>query len=767
MSCCTGDLAVDRVAESDRMRQFHRLEEIQRSGRTIDAGRVQYVLSVPGVHCGQCIVNLEDALNHLPGVSAARVNLTLRRVSFTLDSRERSAEEAVAAITGLGYTPYTLDEEAGDGRDQETKVLLRALAVAGFAASNIMLLSVSVWTGADGATRNLFHLISALIAIPAVAYAGQPFFRSAYKALSKGRTNMDVPISIGVTIALLMSLFESLRGGEHAYFDAAVTLLFFLLIGRTLDHMMRASARQGVARLARLAAKGGLVVGEAGTLTYVPVDEIQPGMILRIAPGERVPVDGRVVSGSSEVDRSLVTGESKPVTASPGQTLESGAMNLSGPLDVEALKSASHSFIADVMKMMEAAERGRGLYVRIADRIARLYAPVVHIMAFASFLGWMFLTHGDWHQSLMIAVAVLIITCPCALGLAVPVAHVISAVQLFRAGILLKDGAALERLAEATHVAFDKTGTLTTGTPQVVTCDIPPDLQPLAKALAINSSHPAAQSLARFLDVAPLPGVTDIHEIPGFGVEGRAGDVLVRLGRPQWVLELATAATLEQFQGRLAFARDGRPAYGTQLRETVRADAARTVASLAAAGLPCEILSGDSAAAVAKVAKATGISATEADLKPADKLDHIAEQKAAGHRVFMVGDGLNDAPALTAAHVSMAPASASDVGRMAADFVFTRDSLIAVHQAHEVALKAARIVRQNFALAIIYNVFAVPLAVAGYVSPLLAAAAMSSSSIIVVANSLRLYLPIAGIKAAPAALQAEKASPARLTKAPA
>ena len=699
-------------------------------------GTAEYVLNVPDIHCGGCISAIERGLCGVEGVVAARVNLTLRRVTVKLDTQDRDPGYLFEALARLGYPATPLDNAAGGTgrRSEQSAMLLKALAVSGFAAGNIMLLSVSVWSGADGATRDLFHLLSATLAVPAIGYAGQPFFRSAWSALRVGRLNMDVPISLAVLLALGMSLFETFVGGQETYFDAAVTLLFFLLVGRYLDQAMRERARSAVTGIARLAAKGALAVDEAGGLRYLALDEVTPGMRLRVAPGERVPVDARVVAGTSDVDRSLVTGESEPVHAGPGATIEAGVLNLTGPLDVEAVRAAGQSFLAEVMRMMEAAERGRGHYVSIADRMARLYAPTVHLLAGAAFVVWLILT-GDWHVSLQIAIAVLIITCPCALGLAVPVVHVIGAARLFERGILMRDGSALERLAEIDTVVLDKTGTLTSGTPAVELPQLEPGEAVKMLALASRSVHPASRAVARALAGAGNCEIADVREVPGYGVEGAFGGVRARLGRGAWVGEIAGDAPDE---AGLAFAVAGSPLRRIVLHETLRKDAMETVAELTRAGANVEILSGDAEPAVAAIAGELGIVDWRAGETPKGKIERMEALREAGRRALMVGDGVNDAPALAASHVSMAPASASDAGRQAADLVFTRDSLSAVSYARDIALRADRLVKQNFGLAIAYNCIAAPAACAGYVTPLVAAIAMSASSVLVISNSMRL-----------------------------
>ena len=753
MSCCGGPNAGSIAGKAGEISEHVRSEELRHAGKTLEDGSVQFVFSVPEVKCGACISTIERHIGAMEGVLSCRVNLTLRRVTVILHSDETSPLDIVRKMEAIGYkpTPFDIGDLEEHEGDKDSKALLRALAVAGFASSNIMLLSVSVWSGADGATRDLFHLISALIAIPAVLYAGQVFFRSAWSVLRNGHVNMDVPISLAISLATGMSLYESLTGGEEAYFEASTMLLFFLLIGRYLDQRMRERARTAVVQLSRLSAKGANLVRPDGETVYVTLDEISKGMTVRVFPGDRVPVDGMVETGSSDVDRSLVSGESMPVSAAPGMVLEAGSMNLTGVLDLKVVNTADQSFLAEVHHMMEAAENGRGAYVRIADRMARLYAPFVHSMAALAFVTWMVFT-GDWHTSLYVAIALLIITCPCALGLAVPAVHVIGAARLLENGILMKDGAALERLAEADAVVLDKTGTLTTGEAHVAESAIekPADIR-MARALAGASGHPAARALVRYLGEGTRASLASMNETPGCGVEGLFKGSRVRLGRLSWVSEIAGGDNLPSEESGLAFCFEGRKPLSVTLGEELREGVEQTIAALKDWQMPVEILSGDATAPVAAMADELGIENWKAARTPAGKIERIEELREKGAKVLVVGDGINDAPALAAGHVSMAPSSGSDVGRMAADFVFTRDGLDAVPTAIAISRRARTLVRQNFTLAALYNFIAIPIAFAGYVTPLVAAVAMSASSIVVVANSLRLARKDGGQTLAPSA----------------
>jgi Cu2+-exporting ATPase len=739
MSCC----AAGTEGALDMERAGHALpsaEELKLSSRAVGPGLWQVDLSIPAVHCGTCITTVEQALKALPQVERARVNLSTKRVSVvwkeSVDGLETDPVSLPRAIAATGYEShlFTAAEEASDSLRNQ---LIRAVAVSGFAATNIMLLSVSVWSGAEASTRDLFHWISAMIAAPALIYAGRFFYQSAWGALRHGRTNMDVPIAIGITLSYAASLWETIHHGEHAYFDATASLLFFLLIGRTLDHVMRDRARSAISGLARLSPRGAMVIGDDGAQDYRAVEDIKVGDRIAIAAGDRIPVDGIVIAGESDLDVSIVNGESAPASVRPGSAVQAGTLSLTGSLTISATATVTNSFLAEIIHLMEAAEGGRARYRRIADRAAQFYSPAVHLLAIISFVTWG-LYDGDWKHAMMVAIAVLIITCPCALGLAVPVVQVVAAGRLFKAGIMVKDGSAMERLAQIDAIAFDKTGTLTLGRPRLV--DGPPvtaEAFAVAAGLAAHSRHPLSRALWSAYTLQPR-AFDGVREIPGAGVEAQMPEGVWRLGNRSFACAEAKIDPIANPYSEVVLSRDGVEVASFHFEDIARPRAEHSIRQLKASGFRLGILSGDRAVVVAKLARDLGIESWRSGLGPRQKAEACAEAASQGSKLLMVGDGINDAPALAAAHVSMAPATAADVGRQAADFVFMREGLEAVPFAIEASRRAGRLIRENFALAIGYNVIAVPIALLGYATPLIAAVAMSTSSIIVVANALRL-----------------------------
>ena len=694
----------------------------------------EVLLSLPDIHCAACITGVERVLAAQPGVASARVNLTLKRATVETE-QDVGPGTLVAALEAAGFKAQELDAGllTSTEADRTGRDLLMRLAVAGFAMMNVMLLSVAVWSGAEGPTRDLFHWISAAIAFPAVGFAGRPFFASALVALRARRLNMDVPITLAILLALGTSLYETAHSGAHAYFDAALSLTFFLLAGRYLDFRTRAVARSAAEELAALEVPRAVRLAD-GVEETVSVGALVPGDLVLVRPGGRLPVDGVIVEGASELDRALLTGETRPVPAAVGQQVSAGEVNLTGPLTVRVTAAGKESSLHRMADLVTVAESAKNRYTSLADRAAGLYAPGVHILAALAAVGWYLYTF-DARVALNIAAAVLIITCPCALGLAVPAVVTAASGRLFRKGLLIKNGTALERMAEVTHVVFDKTGTLTLGTPAPTNLDdIPESDKRIALALAMGSAHPLADALTSALraeGVEPAQ-VQHLRELPGYGTEARAGGRLLRLGRAEWVGAVAGEETATWLSV------DHAAPVPFTFADSLRPGAAEAVDALRSLGCEVELLSGDAPGAVARFARSLGIDRFRAGVLPAEKAARVEELQAQGAKVLMVGDGLNDTAALAAAHASVSPATALDAARVASDIVLLGESIAPVAEAVSMSRKAVRRIRENFRIATAYNVIAVPLAVAGMATPLVAALAMSASSITVSLNALRL-----------------------------
>lgn len=710
-----------------------------------DDGTSHIDLAIEGIDCAACIDEIEGGLCQLPGIVDARLNYTNHRLAVQWQDGAVSPAGILDELQRLGYRAHPYQARLVEEEEtRRAKWLMKCLAVAGFASMNIMLLAVSVWSGnvtdITPETRDFFHWLAAFIALPAVAYAGQPFFRSALGALKARRTNMDVPITIGILLALIMSVIETINHSEHTYFDSVVMLLFFLLCGRYLDQAMRRRTRAVAGNLAALKAEVALRINENGESVLVPTAALNPGDKVLVQPGERIAVDGIILSGTSEVDESLVTGETEHRQAGAGSNAYAGSMNFNGTLILQVIAAGSGTLLDEVERLLETASAAKSRYVQLADKVARRYAPVVHITAALTAVTWMALG-SSLHDAVITAVAVLIITCPCALALAVPVVQVVASGALFRSNVFLNSGDALERLAEVDAIVFDKTGTLTLPEMRVANADtIRPDLLEAAARLALSSHHPLAAAVAQEAEIRrPFEGTV---EEAGQGVRAIVDGIELRIGSPAFcgALNLASEASVKaEDASMIAFS------YGDEraiflVRQALRPDAVTTIKALRDLGIDCRILSGDRPEAVAPIAAALGITDWRGGAKPADKIAELEQLKASGRRVVMVGDGLNDAPALAAADVSISPITAADLTQAQADAVFLGEKLSPVLDALVVARRARSLMRQNLLIALVYNLVAVPLAFLGYVTPLVAALAMSGSSSLVTLNAMRARL---------------------------
>lgn len=710
--------------------------------QTNDEGDNSLTLAVSGIHCARCIHAIESYLHDEEDVTSARVNMSTSRLHLSWHGSADRIATYAQKIIDMGYPLQPIESKNLQELSEDAR-LLRCVAVAGFGMGNIMLLSVALWSSNQHimgiALRDLFHWVSALIALPVIAYAGRPFFQSALGVLRHGRTNMDVPISLALLLACGMSLSETLHHGEHAYFDSAVMLLFFLLCGRWLDARARGKARAGAEEL--LERMQGVATIQEGCCSSsrksIKMSELRPQMTLLIAAGEKIAADAEILEGDSEIDMSLLNGETVPRHVSQGDKIYAGTINLSAPLKAKILKPNDDSMLAQVVQLMEQAEQGRAHYVRLADKAARLYTPVVHSLAAGAFLGWFVLGGMAWQDALLIAITTLIITCPCALGLAVPVVQVLTSGWLMKRGVLLKTGDALERLAVIDTVVCDKTGTLTSAQPTLCSKPDDPSLFQLAASLAAHSHHPLSKAIANAFEGNHL-ALKDIQEIAGHGMQATLNaQETVQLGKADWC---GDAHSHHSEQPELWLARNGKPLGVFRFEAPLLDGATDLVHYFQSLKLPVYLLSGDAEAVVRSVASQLNIQHAQGGLLPADKHAIIQQLRSEGKRVLMIGDGLNDAAAMTAANLSIAPSGGMDITQNAADIVLQKTALAPVISTYRIARFSTKLVKQNFALAVLYNCFAIPLAVAGYVTPLIAAIAMSSSSLIVIANSFRINL---------------------------
>lgn len=708
--------------------------------KTDKDGRHTLSLLIKGVHCALCIQKIESAVKAASNVEEVRLNFSTGRLNVVWDGDVQQADKYVQDIEDIGYKvfPYNPELERTT-QDEENRFLLLCLGVAGFAMGNIMLLSVGLWSTDEAtmgtATRNLMHWVSALIAIPVILFSGRPFFYSAFASLKKGQTNMDVPISIAIILAASISLLETFTHGEHVYFDSAIMLMFFLLIGRYLDFKARRNARSAATDLMQtLEGFANVIINDK--INRMLISDLKPGMTVNVAAGEKIPIDGIIQSGETTLDTSLITGETIPTKVSVDDEVYAGTINRSRPITVKATKLAENSLLSVIISLMEKAEQSQAAYVRLADKAARLYTPVVHLLALCSFILWLLVFNAPWQDALLISITVLIITCPCALGLAVPVVQVLASGILMRKGVLLKSGDALERLACINTVFLDKTGTLTLGRPTLIS-EHPEDVLQLGSSLCAKSAHPLSKAILNAYG-GKLIEVQDVKEIPGKGIAAKIGPSQFRLGKAKWALENIRTHDDVSETTEAVLTKDGELIARFHFSDVLREDAVQTINEIRDLKLDPIILSGDNDHVVRSIAHELQITQLYAEQTPVDKSEVLEKYKKRGAKILMVGDGLNDAPVLAGADISMAPGTAIEAAQNAADIIFMGDKLLPVLDTFKFARKSQKLIKQNFALAIAYNCIAVPLAFAGLVTPMLAAIAMSGSSLLVITNSYRL-----------------------------
>jgi Cu2+-exporting ATPase len=706
-------------------------------------------LLIDGVTCAACVWLIEQRLAGLQGVSAVSLNYATRRARVRWDTRVTALSKVLGAVADLGYSAQPYDSgRAEEGLRRERGVLLWRLFIAGFSMMQVMMYAIPVYIAGGEMTADieqLMRIASLILTLPVALWSAVPFYAGAWRDLRRGRVGMDVPVALGIVIAFTASAAATWSGSGTVYFDSVAMFVFLLLGARYLEMEARAKAVRTQEQLARMVPATAERLTGSGATELVAAAALRSGDLLRVRPGSAIPADGVVVLGSSAVDESLLTGESRPVAKRPGDTLTGGAVNLDGVITMRVTRSGENTVLAGIVRLMDRAQSEKPAIARAADRIAQWFVAGLLVLTVATFAVWWQI---DASRALWVVVSLLVVTCPCALSLATPVALTAATGAAYRSGVLITRGSALETLSRATHFVFDKTGTLTTGKMslsgvRLLSSDTREACLSLAAGLESWSEHPVGRAL-----VAAAPGVhpvaEDVRTVTGSGVEGRVEGRLLRIGRPQFVAALhgkALPPELESVPDTMMVVALGDVRGWLALfllDDVVRHDAPAMLRALEAGGAEISLLSGDRPQRVRHTAAELGITEYRGGVTPTAKLDYVRSLQARGAIVAMIGDGVNDAPVLAQAQVSMAPGSGTELAQISADIILMTDRLGGLAEIVGGARNTLRVIHQNLAWALAYNAVALPLAMAGMVTPLVAALGMSASSLIVVLNALRL-----------------------------
>jgi Cu2+-exporting ATPase len=710
-----------------------------------DAASRSASLILEGITCAACVWLSERHVRELEGVAEFNVNYSTHRARVRWDDGRIHLSDILRAIAAIGYVAHPFDP----GRQEELykkekSRALRRLAIAGLGAMQVMMLAVPLYAGdhsdMEEGMRRFLRWVSLVLTVPVVFYSAQEFFRGAWRDLRLGRPGMDVPVSLAVGGAFTASVWATLTGGLDVYFESVCMFTFFLLTSRYLEMGARHRAGQAAEALVRLLPATATRLGSDGAEAVVAVAELATGDRLRVRPGETVPADGIVAAGRSSVDESLLTGESLPCARGRGDSVIGGSVNVESPLEITVTRVGEDTVVSGIVRLLDRAQAEKPRLARLADEVAAWFVSGMLAVAGGVALWWWL---HDAPRTFAVTLSVLVVSCPCALSLATPVAITAATGALTRRGLLTTRGHALETLARATHVVFDKTGTLTRGVLTLERVLPRPGMQreealALAAALERHSEHPVGQILAAA--GGGTLAASEVVAVPGEGVEGVVAGRRYRVGSPVFAAALSGCDAPGPSGGvtRVALGDQQGIAATFELSDELRADAVDALRDLRGLGLQVALLSGDAEPAVQRIARALAIDRFTAAAKPADKLAHIRRLQAAGGVVAMIGDGVNDAPVLAGSDVSVAMGSGTQIAHASADLVMLSEHLAHLASGVRMARRTLLIIRQNLAWAVLYNVIAIPLAAAGWVAPWMAAIGMSASSLVVVVNALRL-----------------------------
>ncbi len=713
-------------------------------------------LILEGITCAACVWLNERHLRGLKGVLSVQVNYATHRARIRWDKREIQLSRILQAVSEIGYLAHPYDPQRQQALlDQERKQHLRRIGLAGVLGMQIMMFSLAIYagdwsTGIDPEFRHLFNWINLILTIPILLYSAQPFFKSAVRDLKHKQAGMDVPVAVGIGLAFLGSVWTTFSGTEsHVYYDSIAMFTFFLLTGRYFELIARQRSAHAAESLVQMVPTMATRLDHSDNgewlETQVLVADLQPQDIVLIRPGESIPADGQVIAGCSSIDESLLTGESYPVTRQLGQSVIAGTVNIDNPLQIQVEKIGQDTVLSHILRLLERAQSEKPALTQLADRVASWFVLAVLLLAVGVSAFWWLHGNPEWFD---IALAVLVVTCPCALSLATPTAMTTATSTLTRAGLLITRGNALETLAQANHFIFDKTGTLTAGRLQVakVHClgeQSEAECLNYAAALERQSEHPIARAIITAASNVNLSAEA-VQNTTGSGLQGTIQGQIWWLGTPSFIneqtqLNVSAAEKLQRNGDTVVVLATQQQLYAAiVLVDEVREGAAELVSALLQQGHRVSLLTGDHLAAAQRLAQAVGIQAVHADLKPDDKLAFVQARQKVGDVVVMVGDGVNDAPVLAQAQVSVAMGGGTQVARASADMILLSEQLSLLITGIKTAQRTLNIIRQNMAWAIGYNILALPAAALGFIAPWMAAIGMSFSSLLVVLNALRL-----------------------------
>jgi Cu2+-exporting ATPase len=743
-----------KTAEELVPEELHKLalydhSEVQKSFVHDEGGSIrQAALILEGITCAACIWLNERHLCQLPGVCTVSVNYASHRARVTWDDSQIKLSTILAEIRKLGYHAHPFNvQQQEELRQKQRKLDYRRMAVAGLCAAQVMMLAVALYAGEvqgmEPATYALLRWFSLLLTVPTMLYAALPFYQSAWSVLRRGRLNMDVPIVLGVVAGFFGSVWATVQGHGAVYYDTITMLVFFLLATRFLERSAREKSVEAAENLLRLVPAMATRVTR-GQQELVPVMDLAEGELILVRPGETIAADGVVAEGASSVDESLLTGESHPLPKSVGDKVIAGSINYESPLTIRVTGIGENTVLAGIARLLDRAQAEKPRLAQLADRVAAWFTYALLLVVAGVGVGWGIVAP---ERAFGIVLAVLVVSCPCALSLAAPAAFAAAGSHLVARGVLLTRGHALETLARATHFVFDKTGTLTQGKPVLVQTivlaelDAPTCLR-IAGSLEQASEHPLARSFLEAVAGQRLMPVENAGNRPGYGVYGVIEGRRYTLGNagmtPDMSLPHRDTAGLPPGATLIWLCDESRALAVFVLADALRPQAGELVADLQRHGIGASILSGDAEPAVAYCAERLGIRHWRAALTPEGKLAALRELQARGEVVAMVGDGINDAPVLAGAPVSIAMGSGTQMARASGDVVLLTENLMEIAHAHHMSRFTMKVIRQNFVWALAYNLLALPFAATGYLSPWLAALGMSVSSLVVVLNALRL-----------------------------